>query len=102
MEDSVSEEPPQKPILENYNNRKGRAYFKAEGEVMVRRTEHRGGGRKIASWPAGGPIGYVALGRDKTRKTKAKGTLVVTDKAILCGRYTLTIWYLLLLDVVLT
>jgi hypothetical protein len=85
VEDSVSEEPPQKPILESYSVEKEKAYFKAEGEVMVRRTEHRGGGRKIASWLAGGPIGYVALGRDKTRKTKAKGTLVVTDKAIYCA-----------------
>ena len=40
---------------------------------------------KFTSWLATGPIGYVALGRDKTRKTNAKGTLVVTDKAIYCA-----------------
>ena len=34
---------------------------------------------------AAGPIGYVAIGRDKTRKTNAKGTLVVTEKAIYCA-----------------
>jgi hypothetical protein len=37
------------------------------------------------SWLAAGPIGYVAIDRDKTRKTKAKGTLVVTEKAIYCA-----------------
>lgn len=62
-----------------------RAYFKGEGELIVKRTEHRGAGRKIASWLAGGPIGYLAFGRDKTKKSKAKGTLVVTNKAIYCA-----------------
>jgi hypothetical protein len=85
VEESASDEPPPQHLLESYRVEKEKAFFKAEGEVMVRRTEHRGGGRKIASWLAGGPIGYVALGRDKTRKTKAKGTLVVTDKAIYCA-----------------
>jgi hypothetical protein len=60
-------------------------FFRSEGEVIVRKTKHRGAGRKIGSWLAAGPIGYVALGRDKTRKSKAKGTLVVTDKAIYCA-----------------
>lgn len=45
----------------------------------------KGGGVEVASWLAAGPIGYVALGRDKTKKTKAKGTLVLTDKAIYCA-----------------
>lgn len=61
------------------------AYFKSEGEVLVRETKHWGAGRKIGIWLAAGPIGYVALGRDKTRKSKAKGTLIVTDKAIYCA-----------------
>jgi len=62
-----------------------KAYFKGEGELIVKRTEHRGAGRKIASWLAGGPVGYLAFGRDKTKKSKAKGTLVVTNKAIYCA-----------------
>jgi len=62
-----------------------KAYYKGEGELIVKKTEHRGAGRKIASWLAGGPIGYLAFGRDKTRKSKAKGTLVVTNKAIYCA-----------------
>jgi hypothetical protein len=39
----------------------------------------------VVSFLAGGPIGYVAFGRDKTRKSKAEGTLVVTNKAIYCA-----------------
>jgi hypothetical protein len=73
------------PVIESYSVEKEKAYFRSEGEVIVRKTEHRGAGRKVASWLAAGPIGYVALGRDKTRKTKAKGTLVLTDKAIYCA-----------------
>ena len=62
-----------------------RAFFKGEGELVVKRTEHRGAGRKVASFLAGGPLGYVAFGRDKTRKSKAEGSLVVTNKAIYCA-----------------
>jgi hypothetical protein len=51
---------------------KEKAYFRDDGEIIVKRTEHRGAGRKIASWLVRGPIGYVALGRDKTRKQKPK------------------------------
>ncbi|MGI0047134.1 MAG: hypothetical protein ACREBB_08110 [Nitrosotalea sp.] len=60
-------------------------YYRGEGELIVKRTEHRGAGRKAASWLAGGPIGYVAFGRDKTRKTKAEGIIVITNKAIYCA-----------------
>jgi hypothetical protein len=74
-----------KRITETYDPEKEKAYFSDDGEIIVKRTEHRGSGRKIASWLVGGPIGYVALGRDKTRKTKAEGTLVVTNKALYCA-----------------
>ena len=60
-------------------------YFEGEGEIVIKKIEHRGGGRKVASWLAGGPIGYLAFGRDKTQKSKAKGKLVVTQKAIYCA-----------------
>jgi hypothetical protein len=60
------------------------AYFKGEGELIVKRTEHRGAGRKVASL-ALGPVGYLAFGRDKTRKSNAKGTLVITNEAIYCA-----------------
>jgi hypothetical protein len=83
--EGTEEAPPPKPLMEIYNVDREKAYFKSEGEVIVRKTEHRGAGRKIASWLAAGPIGYVALGRDKTGKSKAKGTLIVTDKAIYCA-----------------
>ena len=44
-----------KPTLESYNVEKEKAYFRSEGEVIVRKTEHRGAGRKVASWLAAGP-----------------------------------------------
>jgi hypothetical protein len=61
-----------------------KVFYKGEGELIVKRTEHQGAGRKIASWYLG-PVGYLAFGRDKTRKSTAKGTLVVTNKAIYCA-----------------
>ena len=30
-------------------------YFEGEGQLIIKKIEHRGGGRKIASWLAGGP-----------------------------------------------
>jgi hypothetical protein len=62
-----------------------KSYFKGEGELIVKRTKHKGAGAKVGSWLVFGPIGYVAFGRDKTRKSKAEGTLVVTNKAIYCA-----------------
>lgn len=62
-----------------------KAYFKGEGELIVKRTEHRGAGRKLASLAFAGPVGYVLFGGDKTKKSKAKGTLVVTNEAIYCA-----------------
>lgn len=64
---------------------KEKMYFEGDGELVVKKIEHRGAGRKIGSWLAGGPIGYLAFGRDKTQKSKAKGRLVVTEKAIYCA-----------------
>lgn len=77
---------PQAPLSSNQiavpQAQKERAFFTGRGELKVKKTEHRGAGRKAASWLALGPVGYLAFGRDKTRKTEAKGELVVTDKAI--------------------
>ena len=61
------------------------AYFRGEGELIVKRTEHRGAGRKLASLAFAGPVGYVLFGGDKTKKSKAEGTLVVTNRAIYCA-----------------
>lgn len=59
--------------------------FEGDGELIVKKIEHRGAGRKIASWLAGGPVGYLAFGRDKTQRAKAKGTLAVTQEALYCA-----------------
>jgi hypothetical protein len=84
-EDQEEDDSEVKRIRESYDSEKEKAFFRDEGEIIVKRTEHRGKGRKIGSWLVGGAIGYVAIGRDKTRKTKAKGTLVVTNKALYCA-----------------
>ena len=60
-------------------------YFRGEGELIVKKTKHKGLGIKAVSFLAGGPIGYVAFGRDKKSTSKAKGTLIVTNKAIYCA-----------------
>lgn len=62
-----------------------KAFFKGEGELIVKRTRHKGLATKAASWLVLGPVGYIAFGRDKKQKTRAKGTLVVTNKAIYCA-----------------
>jgi len=64
---------------------KEKLFFRGEGELIIRTTKHHGVGRKAASWLFGGPIGYVVIGRDSKRTTKAKGTLAVTEKAIYCA-----------------
>jgi hypothetical protein len=75
---------PVAPTISASNESQETAYFKGEGELVVKRTEHRGAGRKVASL-ALGPVGYLAFGRDKTRKSKAEGMLVVTNEAIYCA-----------------
>jgi hypothetical protein len=64
------------------------AYYKGEGELIIKRTEHRGAARKTMGILAGiGTlgVGYVLIGKDKTRKSKAEGQLIVTNKAIYCA-----------------
>jgi len=64
---------------------KEKVYYRGEGQLLVRTTKHHGTGRKVASFVAGAGIGYVIAGRDSKRTTKAKGTIVVTNKAIYCA-----------------
>ena len=64
--------------------KKEKVFFKEKGELVLKRVEHRGSGRKVAGWLVAGPIGYVLIGRDKTKKHKIAGMLTITDKAIYC------------------
>ena len=64
---------------------KEKVYYRGEGELLVRTTKHHGTGRKVASFVAGGGIGYLIAGRDSKRTTKSKGTIVVTNKAVYCA-----------------
>ena len=64
---------------------KEKVYYRGEGELLVRTTKHHGTGRKVASFVAGGGIGYLIAGRDSKRTTKSEGTIVVTNKAVYCA-----------------
>ena len=64
---------------------KEKVYYRGEGELLVRTTKHHGTGRKVASFIAGGGVGYLIAGRDSKRTTKSKGTIVVTNKAVYCA-----------------
>jgi len=60
-------------------------YYQGHGKLIVKRTEHRGAGRKYAAAYFGGGLGYLAFGRDKTRKSEAEGTIVITNMALYCA-----------------
>jgi len=64
---------------------KEKVYYRGEGELLVRTTKHHGAGRKAASFIAGAGVGYLIAGRDSKRTTKAKGSIVVTNKSIYCA-----------------
>ena len=64
---------------------KEKVYYRGEGELLVRTTKHHGTGRKVASFIAGGGVGYLIAGRDSKRTTKSQGTIVVTNKSIYCA-----------------
>ena len=64
---------------------KEKVYYRGEGQLLVRTTKHHGAGRKVASFVAGAGVGYLIAGRDSKRTTKAKGTIVVTNKAVYCA-----------------
>lgn len=60
-------------------------YQEEKGEMIIKRVEHRGTGRKVASFLVGGVVGYLLIGRDKTKEKSVKGLLTVTNKAIYCS-----------------
>jgi hypothetical protein len=64
---------------------KEKVYYRGEGELLVRTTKHHGAGRKAASLIVGMGVGYLVAGRDSKRTTKAKGSIVVTNKSIYCA-----------------
>ena len=61
---------------------KEKVYYRGEGELLVRTTKHHGAGRKAMGFVTGT---YLVSGRDSKRTTKAKGSIVVTNKAIYCA-----------------
>lgn len=93
----VAEQPRQVPPTTNYSpppmqsppaEEQETEYYRGQGELIVKRTEHRGAGRKLAGLGLGAAtfgVGYLVVGKDKTRKSKAEGTIVITNKAIYCA-----------------
>ena len=80
--------PPQTPAAAPPAEPKETAYFKGAGELVVKRTEHKGTVTKAGALLFAAPtlgLSYLAFGRDKHRKSKAEGTLVVSNKAIYCA-----------------
>ena len=71
--------------IHNLEEGKEKAYYRGEAELLVRTTKHHGAGRKAASFIAGVGVGYLVAGRDSKRTTKAKGSIVVTNKSIYCA-----------------
>ena len=71
--------------IHNLEEGKEKVYYRGEGELLVRTTKHHGTGRKVASFIAGGGVGYLIAGRDSKKTTKSKGTIVVTNKAVYCA-----------------
>ena len=69
---------------------KEKVYYRGEGELLVRTTKHHGAGRKAASFIAGAGVGYLIAGRDSKRTTKAKGSLIITNKSIICAGNKIT------------
>lgn len=60
-------------------------YYRGEGQLIIKRTEHRGAARKVMGIAAGLAtfgVGYIVIGKDKTRKSKAEGLIVISNKAI--------------------
>lgn len=72
--------PPAAPIVDTTGRRVDaeapeiteKMYFEGDGELVIKRVEHRGAGRKIASWLAGGPVGYLALGATRRRRQRPR------------------------------
>ena len=64
---------------------KEKVYYRGEGELLIRTTKHHGAGRKAASLIVGMGVGYLIAGRDSKRTTKAKGSIIVTNKSIYCA-----------------
>ena len=76
---SNSEPTPQPP------QEKEKVYYRGEGELLIRTTKHHGAGRKAASLIVGMGVGYLIAGRDSKRTTKAKGSLIITNKSVICA-----------------
>ena len=77
--------PPPPPQTNSQVTGKEKVYYRGEGQLLVRTTKHHGAGRKAAAFIATGGVGYAIAGRDSKRTTKAKGSIVVTNKAIYCA-----------------
>ena len=61
------------------------AYYKGEGEIVIKTTKQKGLAAKVAVLAFTDPLGYLIWGRDKKRTVEGRGSLVITNKAIYCA-----------------
>jgi hypothetical protein len=58
------------------------AYYKGEGNMIVKTVKKQGTAIKVGIYLLAGPMGYLIFGRDKKKKVTGTGSLIVTDKSI--------------------
>src|SRR3990170_7912082 len=58
------------------------AFYKGEGNMIVKTVKKQGVAMKVGVYLFTGPIGYLIWGRDKKKKVKGVGSLIVTNKTI--------------------
>lgn len=61
------------------------AYYKGEGEVIIKTAKQKGLATKVAVLTFTGPLGFLIWGRDKRSTVRGYGSLIVTNKAIYCA-----------------
>jgi hypothetical protein len=60
-------------------------FYSGEGTLTVFQTKHKSTGTKVASFLAGGVIGYALFGMDDKNQVRTSGRLLVTNKSIYCA-----------------
>jgi len=58
------------------------AFYKGEANMIVKTIKQQGVVTKVGVFVFTGPLGYLIWGRDKKKKVKGIGSLIVTNKAI--------------------
>ncbi|MGD8506909.1 MAG: hypothetical protein PVF15_09655 [Candidatus Bathyarchaeota archaeon] len=73
---------PAQPSIATQDELQETAFYKGEGNVIVKTIKRQGVVTKVGVYLLTGPLGYLIWGRDKKKKVKGVGSLIVTNKAI--------------------